>query len=98
MARIMYDITAGDHLSKLLAQLNDKLAGFAQYRAGQKSMYLDCTPGDWTGGERTAYDGDYRTQQPQLNRYAEIALRAKASVDAANEQYRAASDPSSPGA
>ena len=87
MARIMYDIAAGENLSSLLAQLNDKLAGFVANRAGQKSAYLDCDPGNWTGGERKAFDDDYALQQSQLKSYADVALRAKASVDSANQSY-----------
>lgn len=96
MARLMYDIGAGENLSSLLTQLNDKLVNLASQRAGWKQIYLDCDPGNWTGGDRAAFDADFPREQAGLSAYAEAALTAKKQVEAANQAYYTAARTGAP--
>ncbi|MGD0240122.1 MAG: hypothetical protein ABSB59_07320 [Streptosporangiaceae bacterium] len=94
MHGVRYDLDAGENLSSLLAQLNDKLTGLAQLRAGQRASGLDCQPGQWKGIARGQFeDGGgpfgrgYWTEQAALTGLASTALRIKGQVDQANQQF-----------
>jgi hypothetical protein len=94
---VRYDLEAGENLSSLLAQLNDKVTAFAQYRAGLRASQLDCTPGQWQGTARDQFEngggqfGDgYASQQRALQGMADEALRIKGQVDQANQEYLSA--------
>lgn len=84
--QVQYDVGAGDQLSSLLAQLNDKLTALAQLRAGRKSMDLDTMPGNWTGQARGQFDSEYGPEQQKLGDLATTALRIKGQVDQANTE------------
>lgn len=90
---IRYDVEAGENLSSLLAQLNDKLTALAQLRAGQRSSLLDSNPGRWRGTARNQFENGggqfgngYASQQQLLNGLASSALRIKGQVDQANQE------------
>lgn len=90
---IRYDIIAGENLSSLLAQLNDKLTALAQLRAGQRASLLDCSPGQWQGTARNQFENGggqfghgYTSEQHLLNGLASSALRIKGQVDQANQE------------
>jgi uncharacterized protein YukE len=83
---IRYDVDAGEQLSSLLAQLNDKLTALAQLRASLRSSQLDCNPGQWQGTARHQFEDDYASQQYRLGQLADTALTIKNQVDQANQQ------------
>lgn len=89
---VNYDVGAGEYLSMLLAQLNDKLTALAELRAGRRSAQLDCDPGQWRGTARDHFESGgaefgsgYAVAQRQLTDLASKALRIKAQVDQANQ-------------
>jgi hypothetical protein len=82
---VRYDINAGEQLSSLLAQLNDKLTALSQLRATRKQMDLDCTPGAWQGDARTQFDNGYARQQSAFGSLADSALTIKGQVDQATQ-------------
>lgn len=95
---LRYDVTAGENLSSLLAQLNDKLGALGQLRgalcSGPSTGLLDCDPGQWRGNARNQFDNGggpfdtgYLAQQQQLGSLGALALQIQSQVDQANQQY-----------
>jgi hypothetical protein len=91
---VNYDVGAGEYLSTLLAQLNDKLRALAELRASRRSAQLDCDPGQWRGTARGCFENGggefaigtgYAFAQQQLADLASAALRIKGQVDQANQ-------------
>lgn len=89
---VNYDVGAGEYLSTLLAQLNDKLTALAQLRVSRRSAQLDCAPGQWRGTARDRFESGggefgsgYAVAQRQLTDLASAALRIKGLLDQANQ-------------